>query len=119
MENASAADREELRAIYAKDDLTDDDVARASTLLERAGARSHSQETASRYAAEALDSSTPSTSSPRAAATWSFSPTTSSTAKPDHALLPARRVAASVPDPPPRNRRTPPASRLALPCPNH
>jgi geranylgeranyl diphosphate synthase, type I len=55
MESASAADREELRAVYAKDNLTDDDVARASTLLELAGARSHSQEIASRYASEALE----------------------------------------------------------------
>jgi len=54
MESATERDREELRALYGKDRLSEDDVAAASALLERAGARARSQETASRYAAEAL-----------------------------------------------------------------
>jgi geranylgeranyl diphosphate synthase, type I len=54
MENATGRDRDELRALYAKDKLTEGDVATASALLEHAGARGRSQETASRYAADAL-----------------------------------------------------------------
>jgi geranylgeranyl pyrophosphate synthase len=54
MERASVADGEELRRIYRKDKLAEEDVVRASALLERAGARERSQETAHRYAAEAL-----------------------------------------------------------------
>ncbi len=53
MESAGG-DGHELRAIYRKDKLGEDDVARAAMLLERAGARERSQDTASRYAAEAL-----------------------------------------------------------------
>jgi geranylgeranyl pyrophosphate synthase len=54
MERATVADGEELRRIYSKDKLAEEDVARASALLERAGARERSQETARRYAADAL-----------------------------------------------------------------
>jgi len=54
MESAPAPDREELRAIYGKEKLSEHDVARASMLLERAGAQVRSQEMASRYATEAL-----------------------------------------------------------------
>jgi geranylgeranyl diphosphate synthase type I len=54
MERATVADGEELRRIYSKDKLAEEDVARASALLEGAGARERSQETARRYAAEAL-----------------------------------------------------------------
>lgn len=50
----SAAAGEELRRIYSQAKLSDEDVARASALLERAGARERSQETASRYAVDAL-----------------------------------------------------------------
>jgi len=53
MEHA-AGNGEELRRIYSKDKLSEEDVATASALLERAGARERSQETASRYAADAL-----------------------------------------------------------------
>jgi geranylgeranyl diphosphate synthase type I len=53
-ESAATGDGEELRTIYGKDKLSEEDIARASVLLERAGARAHSEETASRYAAEAL-----------------------------------------------------------------
>jgi len=54
MESATGRDREELRAIYGKERLNEKDVATASTLLESAGARVRSQETASGYAEEAL-----------------------------------------------------------------
>ena len=54
MESAPAPDREELRAIYGKERLSEHDVAKASMLLERAGAQVRSQEMASRYATEAL-----------------------------------------------------------------
>jgi geranylgeranyl diphosphate synthase type I len=54
MESATESDRKDLRALYAKDKLGEDDVTAASDLLERAGARVRSQETAARYAAEAL-----------------------------------------------------------------
>jgi geranylgeranyl diphosphate synthase type I len=53
MERAGS-DGDELRTIYGKDKLSEEDVARASMLLERTGARDRSQETASRYAVEAL-----------------------------------------------------------------
>jgi len=54
MESATGRDGEELRTIYGKAKLSEQDVARASALLERTGARARSQETASRYASEAL-----------------------------------------------------------------
>jgi geranylgeranyl diphosphate synthase type I len=54
MEGAPAAESKELRTIYSKARLSEEDVARASALLERAGARERSQQTAARYAAEAL-----------------------------------------------------------------
>jgi geranylgeranyl diphosphate synthase type I len=53
MEKAGS-DGEELRTVYSKRELTEEDVVRASDLLERAGARTSSQEIASRYASEAL-----------------------------------------------------------------
>ncbi len=54
LENAPSSDQTALRAIYAKETLTDDDVAHAVAVLERCGARARSQETAERFAAEAL-----------------------------------------------------------------
>jgi geranylgeranyl diphosphate synthase type I len=54
LENASPSDRATLRAIYARETPTDDDVAQAVVILERAGARASAQQTAERYAAEAL-----------------------------------------------------------------
>lgn len=54
MESAPAPDREELRAIYAKEALDEDDVARAAALLEKSGARARSQNAAAKYAGEAL-----------------------------------------------------------------
>ncbi|MGA2284719.1 MAG: polyprenyl synthetase family protein [Dehalococcoidia bacterium] len=54
LENASPSDRAALRAIYAKETLTDDDVARAIAILERCNARARAQEAAERFAADGL-----------------------------------------------------------------
>ncbi len=54
LENAPPSDRTSLRAIYAKEALTDDDVSQAVAILERSGARVCAQETAERFAADAL-----------------------------------------------------------------
>jgi geranylgeranyl diphosphate synthase type I len=54
LESASPSDRAALRAIYAKETLTDDDVAHAIAILERSDARLQAQETAERFAADAL-----------------------------------------------------------------
>jgi geranylgeranyl pyrophosphate synthase len=43
-----------LRQIYSRAKLSEEDVVAASALLARSGARERSQETASRYAADAL-----------------------------------------------------------------
>ncbi|MGD0116228.1 MAG: polyprenyl synthetase family protein [Dehalococcoidia bacterium] len=54
LENAPPSDRASLRAIYAKETLTDDDIVQAIAILERCDARARSQETAERFAADAL-----------------------------------------------------------------
>lgn len=48
------AEGEELRQIYSREKLSEQDVARALALLDRSGAKARSQETASRFAADAL-----------------------------------------------------------------
>jgi geranylgeranyl diphosphate synthase type I len=54
MERATAGDADQLRQIYSRAKLSEEDVVAASALLARSGARERSQETASRYAADAL-----------------------------------------------------------------
>ncbi len=55
LERAAAADRETLQAVYGKRELDDGDVAEVSAILERAGARAHSQQVAAGYATQALE----------------------------------------------------------------
>jgi geranylgeranyl diphosphate synthase type I len=53
-EQAAAADRDALRAIYQKSDMDDNDVATVSAILQRLGAHAHSQNKAAEHAARAL-----------------------------------------------------------------
>jgi len=54
LEQASAADRDALRAIYGKHEMDDNDVAEVSAILQRLGAHRHSQKMAAEHAARAL-----------------------------------------------------------------
>jgi len=54
LEQASAADRDALRAIYGKREMDDNDVAAVSAILQRLGAHKHSQKMAAEHASRAL-----------------------------------------------------------------